>query len=218
MLADAVPRIATQARADATRVLWTAAVADSPAQERSVAESTYVPWRSERAYFAQSNATSHSRQLHQQARRAFTNGRDEEAIDLGLRALAANPRDPDVAGFLAFLYLKKMPVEPETSRQLALYALAFSGQTRSERIDDWNTLAIASALSGRDVDAGQAFLVELALSRDVERSCREALRALDTYGERLRRPVETLLLRVHGQRRADDSTACAWPPYRTAAR
>jgi hypothetical protein len=218
MLADAVPRIAAQARSDATRVLWTAAVADYPAQDRTVVDSTYVPWRSERADALPPIRAARARQLHDEARHAFTAGRDNDAVDLGLRALAANPRDADVAGFLAYLHLRTTPAQPETARQLALYALAFSGSTRSERLDDWNTLAIASALTGKEVDATQAFLVELALSADTDRSCREALRAYATFGERLRVPVETLLRRIYAQRRGYDAMACAWPAYRTAAR
>jgi hypothetical protein len=218
MLADAVPRIAAQARSDATRVLWTAAVADYPAQDRTVVDSTYVPWRSERAYALPPIRAARARQLHDEARHAFTAGHDNDAVDLGLRALAANPRDADVAGFLAYLHLRTTPAQPETARQLALYALAFSGSTRSERLDDWNTLAVASALTGKEVDASQAFLVELALSADTDRSCREALRAYATFGERLRVPVETLLRRIYAQRRGYDAMACAWPAYRTAAR
>ena len=51
------------------------------------------------------------------------------------------------------------------------------------RIEDWATLAIASALAGRERDASNAFLVSLALASDFERHCRAALDAFAIYGE-----------------------------------
>jgi hypothetical protein len=218
MLADAVPRIAAQANADAYPVLWAGAMAASAAQDRAVVDAAYVPWRSERAYPVIGGDAARARQLHDQARQAYSAGRDADALDLALRSFAANPRDPDTAGFLAFLHLTLRPSQPETARQLALHALAFSGARRSLRLDDWRTLAVASALSGREVDASRAFLVELALSDDADRSCRSALAAYATFGERLRVPVEAVLRRAHAQGRDYDAAACAAPSYRTVAR
>ena len=211
MLADAVPRVAAQANLDVARVLWAAAMAQTPAQERTVLDASYVPWRAERAYPAPNNGAEQSRALQSQARGALASGRDAEALELAVRALAADPRDPDTAGFLAFLHLRLRPAQAETARQLALYALAFSGSRRSLRVSDWNTLAIASALTGREVDASRAFLVELALSSDVDRSCRDAMDAYVMYGERLRMPVDGLMRRVHAQARSRLPPACTWP-------
>ncbi|HSV20035.1 MAG TPA: hypothetical protein VLR71_16595 [Casimicrobiaceae bacterium] len=218
MLRDSVPRVAAQASADVYRVLWAAAAADSAAGQRSVVDASYVPWRSERAYPVTTGSDERARRLHEDAKRAYAAGRDAEALDLLLRGLAVNPRDPDVAGFLAFLHLRMHPGQPETARQLALHALAFSGARRSLRLDDWHTLAVASALSGRDDDATRALLVELALSDDAERICRAAQQSYATYGERLRNPVEALMRRVQSQGRDQWAPACTWPGYRTMAR
>ena len=78
-------------------------------------------------------------------------------------------------------------------------------------VDDWNTFAVASALSGRETDARNALFVTLAVSGNGERACLSALHALANYGERLRRPVEAVLYRIRAQGRYE-SPACAWPP------
>ena len=218
MIAESVPRVAAQANADAYPILWSASIANSTAQNRAVLEAAYVPWRSERAYPLDGEDASRARTLYNEARQAFAAGRDDEALERALGGLAANPRDPDLAGFLAFLYLQLRPSQPETARQLALHALAFSGSRRSLRLDDWNTLAVASALAGREVDASRAFLVALALTDDVDTTCRSAVRAYATFGQRLRVPVEALLQRAHAQGRDYDAPACAGPAYRTVAR
>src|SRR5215467_26678 len=79
-------------------------------------------------------------------------------------------------------------------------------------MEDWNTFAVASALSGREADARNALYVTLAIAGNVERSCVAALNAVANYGEQLRRPVEAMLYRVHAQGRSYDSPWCAWPP------
>jgi serine/threonine protein kinase len=216
LLAQTVPAVAAQARMDVSRVLWTAAMAQSPGQDRAVFDAAYVPWRSERTYPPEPGSASRAPLLYAEARQAYGVGRDAEALDLALQALAANPRDPDIASFLALLHLRAS--QPETARQLTLYALAYSGSRRSLRLDDWNTLAVASALTGREVEASRALLVELSLSTDVDRSCREARRAYAMYGERMRVPIEALLNRIRAQGRGEESPACAWPGYRTASR
>jgi hypothetical protein len=217
MIAETVPRIAAQANADAYPILWSASIANSPAQNRAVVEAAYAPWRSERAYPPSADDSLRARMLYEEARQAFAAGRDADALDRALRGFAANPRDPDLAGFLAFLHLQIRPSQPETARQLALHALAFSGSRRSLRLDDWNTLAVASALAGREVDASRAFLVALALTDDAETTCRSAVRAYATFGPRLRVPVESLLQRAHAQGRDYDAPSCAGT-YRTLAR
>ena len=120
-----------------------------------------------------------------------------------MRAFGADPLDPEVAGNLAFLLLRQRPSQPEAARRLALHALTLHGSRFPQgRVEDWATLAIASALAGRERDASNAFLVSLALAPDLERHCRAALDAFAIYGERLRVPVETMLAGVAASRRA----------------
>jgi serine/threonine protein kinase len=214
MLAEAVPRVAAQARADASQVLWMAAAADHPLQQRYLIDASRARWRSEQAYPPALDG-GRARHLHDAAAQVYASGRKVDALDLEQRAFAVDPRDPDIAGFLAFLYLHQSPPQPEAARQLALHALAFSGIRRSIRFEDWNTFAVASALTGRDADAAQAFLVELTLSGDAERTCRAALHAYSVFGERLRGPVDTLLYRI---RSGPEPRACASVPVWTEAR
>jgi hypothetical protein len=140
-----------------------------------------------------------------------------EAFDLSLKAFGANPSDPEVVGNLAFLHLRMTPSQPEMARQLALHAIAVRGtRFRSGRLEDWNTFALASALTGRDADARNAMYVTVALAGSVERNCKAGLSAMANYGERVREPVEAMLYRIHSQGRAYDSPYCAWPPNRSA--
>ena len=221
MLSESVPRVAAQARADATTVLWMASVADHPAQRAGVVNAAHGPWFSEQLYFPGPRDPLRARRLHDAAKSAFASGRTSDALDLGLRAFASDPRDSNIAGFLAVVHLSVRPPQAETARQLALHALAFSGSRRSARADDWDTLAIASALTGREVDATRALLVELAVTPDLHRSCDTVQRAYATFGESLRVPIEAMLARMRTQRRDNESPACAWlnyQAYQTARR
>jgi len=221
MLSDAVPRIAVQARADASTVLWMAASADHPAQSAGVVNAAHGAWNSEQLYLPGPRDTVRARRLYEEAKWVFASGRTSDALDLGVRAFAFDPRDSNIAGFLAVVYLTTRPPQPETARQLALHALAFSGSRRSVRADDWDTFAIASALTGREADATQAFLVEVAVTPDLDRSCDTVQRAYATFGERLRVPVQAMLARIHAQRRDYESPACAalnYQTYQTARR
>jgi hypothetical protein len=149
--------------------------------------------------------------LYGQALHAYWTRRNPaEASDLQLKAFGADPRDPEIAGNLAFLYLK---VQPETARQLALHAIAVRGtRFRAGRLEDWNTYAIASALTGRDADARNAMYVTVALARNVEWNCKAAQNAIANYGERLREPVDAMLNRIYLQGRAHESPYCTWSP------
>jgi hypothetical protein len=213
MLSGAVPRVAEQARADASEALIMATTPEPQLSRRSLIDITQASWRSERVYHAPADGSAQARSLYVAARAAFAADRKDESFDLALRAFAANPRSPDTASFLAQHYLDQKPARPEAARQLALYALAISGSLRSARVDDWNTFAIASALTGRDLDARRAFLVELALSGDAERTCHAARRAYATFGEPLRDSLESLLYRLRASR---DPPACARTTYRIA--
>ena len=127
-------------------------------------------------------------------------GRSEDATDavhLQKRAFAANPLDSEVVGNLAFLHLKQRPPQAEAARQLALHALTLNDpRFPSGRIEDWTTLAVASALAGRDADARNAWYASMALASDLQRQCDAAARAEATYGERLRPSVQAMLQRA----------------------
>jgi hypothetical protein len=219
VLAETVPRVAAQAEPDVSRVLWAAALANRPYQAQAVVEAASARWASEGAWIPASNvAPTYARRLHQDARQALASGRNvSDAVNIELRAFGANPRDADIAGYLAFLHLRMNPVQPETARQLAVHAIAVSGSRRSTRSDDWGTLAVASALMGRENDAVRAYLAEIALTSDIDRSCWTALSAYSSFGERLRVPVQSMLYRVHSLGRGYAYPSCAWPSYWSAA-
>ena len=221
VLSETVPRVAAQAEPDVSRVLWAAARANQPYQIRAVVEAASATWASESAWIPVNNvAPSYARLLHNDARQALAAGRDvSDAVNFELQAFGANPRDADIAGYLAFLHLRMTPVQPETARQLTLLAIAISGSRRSTRSDDWGMLAVASALTGRETDAVRAFLTEVALSSNIDRSCYSALSAYASFGERLRVPVQAMLYRVHSLGRGYAYPSCAWPPaWSVAAR
>ena len=102
----------------------------------------------------------------------------------------------------------------EAARRLALHALTLHGSRFPQgRIEDWATLAIASALAGRERDASNAFLVSLALAPNLERQCKAALDVYALYGERLRAPIEAMLQSANASGRANGSAFCEWPPH-----
>jgi hypothetical protein len=217
----AVPRMAAQAQYEIQRVLWVAAHAHDPAQERDVFEAAQsIRVREDASLYAPGVSRAEARRLNAEAMHAYWARRDiAQALDLQLKAFGANPYDPEIAGNLASLHLKPGWMQPETARQLALVALAARGpRHRAGRLEDWNTYAIASALSGRDADARNALFVGVALARNVDSSCRTALGALANYGERLREPVEAMIHRIHAQGRAYESPYCTWPPTRPGMR
>ena len=197
MLAEIVPRVAAQAQPDLARVLGLTANAEQRSQQQALILAATAKWTSDTALIPTSHIEPiHARSLHEDARHSFASGRVDEAVNTQLRAFAANPRDPDIAAYLAWLHIQTNPAQPEVARQLAVYALFISGSRRSTRYGDWDILAISSALTGRDVDATKAFLVEVALTSSLDRTCQTALGAYATYGERLRVPVEAMLNRV----------------------
>ena len=205
---ESVPRVAALAHADVSQLLWSAAAFSGPIQDQAIVRASSRAWRSEQSYVRVNDAFAGST-LHARARQAFAAGQDRDARDLASRAFAANPRDPDLAGYLAFLELRAGPENAEAARQLALNALAFSGPRRSQRLDDWDTLAVASALTGRHTDAVGAFLVGLAISGSPDRTCRTARHAYVTYGERLRVAVEAVQRKLLVQ--SGGTAACAAP-------
>jgi hypothetical protein len=211
LIAERVRRLAAAAYVDARPALRIASMAYAPSADRALVDAVRAAWPSETAVGpAATFATERARRLHDAARRAFADGtRVEDVIDMETDAFAGNPRDADIAGFLAFLHLQTRPMRPDTARELALHAIAASGARRTARVDDWNTFAIASALSGRQSDATAAFLVEAALTSDLDRSCRAARRAYERFGEPLRPSVQAMLYRVQADPRARRYPACA---------
>ena len=143
------------------------------------------------------------------ARRGVTS----QGLTLQVQAFGADPFNPEVAGNLAFLLLRQHPAQPEAARQLALHALALHGARFPRgRDEDWTTLAIANALSGRDLDARNALLVSLAVASNVDRQCRAALDAYVMFGDRLRGAVETVVYNAHAAGSSLLSSFCQWPP------
>jgi hypothetical protein len=215
-LQTAVPRIAARAEQQVARVLAMAASAYTLLEERAVAEASRGARVAEVDLLPLQRQTSaaEARRSNDEARTALRLHHDvREAIELQLRAFGANPRDPEITGNLASLYLKTSPAQPEMARQLALVALTARGpQYHSARMEDWNTFAIASALTGREADARNALYVTLTLTADVDARCVATLNAVATFGERMRKPVEAMFYRLHAQGRAIGSQPCAWPP------
>ena len=200
-------------------MLWAAANALDPSQEQAVVDiAQAVRVRDSALGLTQVIEPAAARRFNDEALKAYWTRRNvAEAFDLQLKAFGANPNDPEIAGNLALYHLKINPSQPETARQLALHAIAVRGvRYRAGRLEDWNTYAVASALTGRDGDAKNALYVTLALARNVDRNCRDAATAIATYGERMREPVDAMLNRIRIQGRAYDSPHCAWPLRRAA--
>ena len=219
ILENVVPRTSAQSHAQVSRVLLIAASAFHPAQDRGVTAAAATPGVvNDVAFVARDFAPLDARRWHEEARRAFWSRRDiPDALDLSLKAFGANPYDPEIAGFLAYVYMKVLPAQPDRARQLALHAIGMRNkQYQTGRPEDWTTFAIASALTGREIDAKYGFYALVALTRNADLACRAALGALASYGERLREPVDALLYRLHVQGRGDGSRDCAWPADRMA--
>ena len=213
-LAESVPHAAARAQGEVARVLRVAAHASHPGQEGIIVDAVQRGWPNYQ--IAPSVAPTwpgSARQLHEEARRAYVVQRDvRQAFELQLRAFGANPRDPEIAGSLAYLYLKADPVRAETARQLSLHAIALrSSQNQAARVDDWSTLAIASALTAREADSAHAWYVAVALARDLDRSCRAALGAVDRFGDIMVAPVQAMMLRIRQHGRDRESPNCSWP-------
>ena len=219
ILENVVPRTSAQSHAQVSRVLLIAASAFHPDQDRGVTAAAATPGVvNDVAFVARDFAPLDARRWHEEARRAFWSRRDiPDAMDLALKAFGANPYDPEIAGYLAYLYMKVLPAQPDRARQLALHAIGMRNkQYQTGRTEDWTTFAIASALTGREIDAKYGFYALVALTRNADLACHAALGALAIYGERLREPVDALLYRLHVQGRGDDSRDCTWPASRMA--
>ena len=215
-MTDIVPRSAAYSEAEINRILRRAATLYQAEQQQSIVQATRGTWgRNALASISTPvKPVTIAAPLKDEARRAFVLDRSaSEALDLHLQAFGADPYDAEIAGNLASLYLQVRPRDPHSARQLAMHALALtSAQMRAPRAQDWGTLAVASALTGRDDDATHALFVAAAVASNIGNTCRTALGAVATYGERMRVPVESMLLRIHEQGRDRESAYCTFPP------
>jgi hypothetical protein len=218
MVADYVPRTAAKAEPEIARVLERAGAWYGAEQQALIVNVARASWGRNALIVPVSQSSplgrSSTAPLKDEARRAFWAQRNfDEAIDLHLRAFGADPYDAELAGNLASLYLRTSPAQPVVARQLAMHAMALtSAQARSPRVQDWGTFAVASALAGRNDDATHALFVTAALANNLGMTCRTALDAVARYGERMRVPVESMLLRIQQQGRDRESAYCAFPP------
>ncbi|MEO8313090.1 MAG: hypothetical protein ABI520_18105, partial [Caldimonas sp.] len=220
LMTNQVPRLAQRAERMVARVLFAAGRSEQVAGDDEIRAAAGAVGRDGGDTLAGVPISAREAQRFGDAARAeyARRGGTPEALALQARAFGANPLDVEAAGNLAFLLLRQRPAQAEAARQLALHALAVHGARYPEgRIEDWATLAIASALAGRERDARNAFLVVLALAPNVERQCKAALDVYALYGERLRAPVEAMLHSANASGRASGSSLCEWPPHWVAS-
>jgi hypothetical protein len=196
----AVEDVASRVESDAAQVLAVAASATGRGgDDRIVQRARSMPGVTGPARVPSESRTV-ARRLNAQARAAWERQDLDTALRLQQRAFAANPNDPEVAGNLAFFYVKATPPQPALARRLALYALGARGrQFPAGRVEDWGTLAVASALLGRESDATRAMYVMLATSRNPERACRAARMAAAQYGPAMRAPADAMLSRARAR-------------------
>jgi len=211
-----LPRVVQHVERRVLRVMDIAAQPDTAWQDEQIrrAAGTIRDKASEPLYVFEL-AADDARQLHEMARQAYWRGGNaREAHALQLKAFGANPLDAVIASSLAFLSLRQLPPQADMARQMALYSLGLhDARNPHGRIEDWTTLAIASALSGRDRDARNAWFVSLALAPQPERQCKAAINAYAKHGERVRSSIEAMLYRAYASGRAQGSALCEWPPY-----
>lgn len=215
LLTNVMPRVVRAVEPKVSEVLYTAANASGQWQDRAVQQAaTNVIPAVELPSAAGNIDVDAARRLNTDAMRAYREQRDPAAaLQLQTRAFGANPLDPEIAGNLAFYHLRVAPQQPERARQLALYALGMRGRAYpAGRVEDWFTLAAASALSRRRYEPEHALFVALAVSGQLDRTCRTALGLVASYGEPLKAPAEALLARIYSRGRSAESPYCAWPP------
>ncbi len=215
VIAEHLPRISQRAERHVLRVLHAAAQMEHQPHDAELLDAARaVRLAADEALAGIKRDPTDAQRLNDSAAAVFWNERNaKHALDLQLRAFGANPLDVEAAGNLAFYYLKQRPAEAETARRLALHALTLhDAQFPIGRIENWTTLAIASALAGRERDARNAFFVTLVLSPSLDRQCRIASAAYASHGERLRAPVEAMLSRIRSWGRSQESPFCRWPP------
>src|SRR5207253_7905860 len=106
-LRQVVPRVAAQAQSEIARVLWVAANANDPTQDRVVIEAAQSISIGDGSNSSQGIEPAEARRLNDQAMDAYWSRRNmTEAFDLQLKAFGANPYDAEIASNLALLHLK----------------------------------------------------------------------------------------------------------------
>ena len=198
-MGNSVPRIAQTAERQLAPVLGAAARSTAELRRRGELRAAAQAARSSSP--PTPDVTVHAneaRSLNEAALVAYWRDNSvADALRLQTQAFGADPLDPEIVGNLALLRLKEKPPQPEAARQLALHALTLKDDRfPTGRIEDWTTLAIANALTGREKDARNTWFVSMALATDLQRQCNAAVRAQATYGERLRPSVQAMLQRA----------------------
>jgi hypothetical protein len=220
LMSQHVPRLAQRAERQVSRVLFIAGRSDPLSQDDEIVQAAGALTRTPPDPFAGMVLAPQDGRVLNEAGQAesLQRGRLAEAVRLQSMAFGANPLDAEVVGNLASLLLRHRPAQAESARQLALHALTLpDGRPPQGRVRDWATLAIASALAGRERDSRNAWFVTLALAPNVGRQCKAAIDAFAAYGDRLRAPVEAMLLRAHDLGRGGQSPFCEWPPHWVAS-
>jgi hypothetical protein len=221
ILKNRIPASALSAERRLARVLAVAAGA-SEFRRRGDVRMAMQAMRSAspKAPFATPVRSDEARRLHEAALVAYLRREDvDDAVRLQRKAFAANPLDSEVVGNLAFLQLKDQPPQAEGARQLALHSLALNDpRFPSGRIEDWTAFAIASALTGHEADARNAWFASMALASDLQDQCNNAVRAEATYGERLRPSVQAMLQRARSSAAYGRCEAALSPPPASAKR
>ncbi|MEP7302576.1 MAG: hypothetical protein ABI699_13745 [Caldimonas sp.] len=214
LMATQIPRLAQRAERMVLRVLMAAGNADEDGSGDDGVRlaAGAIRLAPDDPQLAARGASNEARQLQDASRAALRRGDLAEAVGLQTRAFGANPVDAEIVGGLALLRLRQGGGQAETARRLALHALTLHDWKHpSGRIEDWNTFAVASALTGHERDARNAWLVALALAGGSERQCRAAIEAYAVYGEPLRSPVQAMLQRASASARTPRPGLCDWP-------
>jgi len=221
LLKNRIPATALSAERRLARVLAVAAGA-SEFRRRGDVRTAMQAMRSAspKAAFATPVRSDEARRLNEAALVAYWRREDlDDAVRLQRRAFAANPLDSEVVGNLAYLQLKEQPPQAESARQLALHALALNDpRFPSGRLADWTAFAIASALTGHEADARNAWFASMALASDLQQQCNNAVRAEAVYGERLRPSVQAMLQRARSSAAYGRCEAALSPPPPRAKR
>jgi len=218
LLKNRIPAAAQSAERRLARVLAVAAAA-SEFRRRGDVRTAMQAMRSasSRVPFDTPLRSDEARRLNEAALVAYWRREDvDDALRLQRKAFAANPFDSEVVGNLAFLELKEQPPQAETARQLALHALALNDpRFPSGRIEDWTAFAVASALTGHEAEARNAWYASMALASDLQHQCSNAVRAEAIYGERLRPSVQAMLQRARSSAAYGRCEAALSPPSST---
>jgi hypothetical protein len=214
LFAHELPRIAERAERLVLRVLFAASRGDTAQADGEVRQAA-AALRLAPPESLSVLSPGEARALSEAARQAQRRQGDlPRALELMTRAFGADPLDAEIAGDLAALRLRTSAAQADSARRLALHALTTPHPRHPHgRLDDWTTLAVTSALSGRERDARHAWFVTLALAPNTDRVCRAAVNAYVRHGDRLRPSVEALLQRVDGTGRGERSAFCEWPPH-----